>query len=341
MGVAADSSRPAGTAHDALGKRVAVLDTGYDSYAAEREALRQADAFLELFEGGRHDRAGKLAFGRGAAGIFVRWTLVDEAFLEGLPGLEAVVRYGVGYDNVDLAAASARGVKVCNVQGYANHSVSDHALALIMASVRGLRQGMQQLRTDYGAPPWESLGELKDMTLGIVGLGRIGGTLCAKARALFGRVLACDPYIPEERFSALGASRCDLDVLLGASEVVSVHCTLTPETQGIFDATAFAKMRPSSVFVNTARGPIADEEALLAALDRGHLVAAGLDVFCDEPPLSNRDALIAHPRVTATGHYGWYTTAASEELQRRAGANMAAMLCGTLPEDCLNAAAFR
>lgn len=251
------------------------------------------------------------------------------------------MRYGVGYDNIDLDAASARGILVCNVQGYANHSVSDHALALMLACVRSLRSGMEQLRTNYASPPNAHMLELHEMTLGIVGLGRIGGTLCAKARGLFRRVVACDPYIPAERFSELGAEACSLEELLAVSDVVSLHCNLTDETHHILNARTFDRARPNAIIVNTARGPVVDEDALTAALESGRVFAAGIDVFEDEPPKSNRDPLLSHPRVVATGHYAWYSERASRELQRRAALNLEAMLRGEIPEDCLNRAALR
>ena len=317
-------------------KRVAVIDTGYGSYDQEEEILGRAGYFLDVFSGDRHDTAGKAAFACGAEGLLVRWTSIDGAFLDRASTIRAVVRYGVGYDNIDLAAASARGIPVCNVQGYANHSVSDHALALILACVRGIRAGMGTLRAGYGAPPARYMPELHEMTLGIVGLGRIGGTLCAKVRGLFQRVLACDPYIPAERFTALGAEACSLPELLAASDVVTLHCNLTEETHPLIGVEALKMMRPHAILVNTARGAVVDEDALTAALDAGRILAAGLDVFEDEPPQSNRDPLLAHPRVVATGHYAWYSVSASRELQRRAALNLDAMLRGEVPEDCLN-----
>jgi len=329
--------------HEIGPRRVVVLDTGYDSYAGEREAAAGVGATLEVFDGDMHDREGRIAFAQGACAMYVRWTVVDADFLDAAPTVKAVLRYGVGYDNVDLEAASARGVRVSNVQGYANHSVSDHALALILACVRGLRIGMgiDQVRSNYFVAPRPDLPEIKDMSLGIVGLGRIGGTLCAKVQGLFKRILACDPYIVAERFTSLGAVACGLPTLLAESDVVSIHCNLTEETRRMFNADALAHMPPTAVLVNTARGPIVDEDALLEALKAHRLFAAGLDVFCDEPPSGNRDELLAHPHVVPTGHYAWFSTAASQELQRRAAENMAAMLRGESPEDCLNAEAFR
>ncbi|NIA12498.1 MAG: C-terminal binding protein [Nitrospiraceae bacterium] len=327
------------TAGEAM-KRVVVIDTGYDLYDQEEAWLGEAGASLSVFEGGRHDREAKAAFCRGADGVFVRWTEIDGAFLDMAGGIKALVRYGVGYDNVDIGEATRRGIRVCNVQGYATHSVSDHALALILACLRGLRVGQSQLRSDYGAPPFDMMPELKDLTLGILGLGRIGGALCSKAQSLFQRVIACDPYIAAERFVTLHATPCDFDTLLRESDVLSVHCNLTDETRGCFSEAAFARMRPGGILINTARGPIMDEDALLAALNRDHLYGAGIDVWCDEPPLANRDALLSHPRLVGTGHYAWFSSPASRELQRRAAENMVAMLRGGVPEDCLNAEAF-
>lgn len=324
-----------------MSRRVCVLDTGYESYDMEREILAREGYHLEVYEGDRLELAPKLAFAKGAEGIFVRWSeFSDEAF-DALPGLRCLVRYGVGYDNIDLRAASERGIKACNVQGYANHSVSDHALALILSCMRSLPEGMRGLCPHYAQPPRSHMPELRELTLGIVGLGRIGGTLCAKARMLFREVLACDPYIPPERFLELGARPCAFAELLAETDVISLHCNLTHETRGLIGVAAFDRMRPNAILINTARGPVVDEEALTDALIGGRIYAAGLDVFEDEPPKANRDALLAHPYVVATGHYAWYSTAASRELQRRAALNMAAMLRGETPEDCLNSEAFR
>ncbi|MBX7256016.1 MAG: C-terminal binding protein [Candidatus Hydrogenedentes bacterium] len=329
---AADRRIKAFTVH----KRVVVIDTGYDSFDQEQAILGASGYSLDVFPGDRHDWAGKAAFAHGADGLLVRWTNVNDAFLDIATTLKAIVRYGVGYDNIDLAAVTARGIPVCNVQGYANHSVSDHALALIFACVRGLRAGMAGLRPHYAAAPTFHMPELHELTLGIVGLGRIGGALCAKARALFGSVVACDPYIPPTRFSELGVESFSLERLLDVSDVVSLHCNLTDETHHLIDAKALGAMRPNAILINTARGPVVDEEALTEALTSGRVFAAGLDVFEDEPPKSNRDEMLAHPRVVATGHYAWYSQRASRELQRRAALNLDALLRGELPEDCLN-----
>jgi D-3-phosphoglycerate dehydrogenase len=277
-----------------------------------------------------------MRFAKDAVGMFIRWTDMNDEFLRETPELKAIVRYGVGFDNVDVDAVSRYGIKVSNVQGYANHSVSDHALALIYGCTRLLKSGQAKLKSHFGAPPAQNISDLHYKIVGIIGLGRIGGTFCTKAKGLFKTVLACDPYIPNSRFENLGAIKTDLNTLLQKSDVISIHCNLTPETENLINMDKIKMMANRPVLVNTARGPIVNEDDLFKGLNENLLHSAGLDVFYDEPPLENRDALLNHPRVMATGHYAWYSREASLELQKRAADNLLMMLQNKIPEDCLN-----
>lgn len=306
--------------------RIAVLDAGYDRYDHEEHLFTRAGYDFQVFDGPRHDLEGKIAFAAGAAGLLVRWSPVDDAFLARLPGVKAVVRYGVGYDNIDLAAAERHGVRVANVQSYANHAVSDHALALLLGCARLIPLGLSALGKRFGKPPAPDVLECHDRTLGIVGLGRIGGALCRKAQAMYARVLAADPYVKAERFSELGAVACDLSTVLREADAISVHCNLTHETRGLLDEAAFRQMTRRPIVVNTSRGPVLDHAALLAALEDGRVHSAGIDVYPEEPPGENLGPLLDHPRVIATGHYAWYSTRSMVELQRRAAANLLALL---------------
>ena len=179
-------------------KRVVIIDTGYASYEYERKVLEGAGYVLDIFKGGQNNRYGKMTFAKSAFGLLCRGTRIDAEFLDAAPTLKAVVRYGIGYDSIDLPAATARGVRVANVQGYAKHSVSNHTLGLMFASVRALPLAQKVFKTQYSSPPIERLFDFNDKTLGIIGLGRIGGTLCKKAQTLFKRILANDPYIPDD-----------------------------------------------------------------------------------------------------------------------------------------------
>lgn len=317
-------------------KKVAVLDTGYDSFAYETKLLTDAGYQIEIFPGKRHDREGKKKFSEDAVGLFIRWTEINEDFLQATPQLQAIVRYGVGYDNVDLNAVSKFNVKVSNVQGYANHSVSDHAIAMMYACARSLALGQQLLRIKYGSPPIKNIFEFHDKTLGIIGLGRIGGTLSEKATRLFKRVLAFDPYIPDGQFSAMGAIKTNMDDLLAQSDIISIHCNLTEETRGLIDSDKIKLMQRTPILINTSRGPVINEDDLLDGLKSGKFHSLGIDVYHDEPPLENLDYLLNHPNVIATGHYAWYSIEAAVELQKRAAHNLLMMLQGEIPADCLN-----
>ncbi|MDJ0830223.1 MAG: C-terminal binding protein [Desulfobacterales bacterium] len=310
-----------------------VIDSGYASYDYERKLFEAQGFEFQVFQGDRHDRKGKLEFAAGAAGILVRSTQIDEDFLSRLPNLKALVRYGVGYDNVDLNAAKRHGVRVAYVPGYANQAVSDHALALLLSCARLLPIGQQNIKQQFGKPPASDTLEMADKTLGIVGLGRIGGTLCTKAQLLFKRVLAVDPYIPAERFGQLSATPCDLSGLLAESDAISLHCNLTPETHNLINAAAFAQMHRRPILVNTARGEVVDPVALLEALQGDMIHSAGIDVFPNEPPGDALAPLLSHPRLIATGHYAWYSVRSSQNLQQRAADNLLAMLQGKDIED--------
>ncbi len=317
-------------------KRIVIIDRGYGTYDYEREVLEAAGYSIDIFRGHHEDVAGRIAFSQGAPGIMMRWTPIDNAFLDALPDLKAIVRYGVGYEHIDLEAASAHGVKVAIVCGYGNHSVSDHALTLLLSCMRGISLGERLFESTVGHPPRLDVMEFKDVTLGIIGLGRIGGTLSRKVQSLFGRVLAYDPYIPDEKFAEDGAIKCDLDTLLDESHMISIHCNLTEETTKLLGWEQFEKMRQRPVIVNTARGPVIDEQAMLDALHEDRIHSAGLDVFSIEPPFPKLDPLWKHPRVMATCHFAYYSQNAIAAVQRGAAERMLAMLRGETPPDCLN-----
>jgi len=222
------------------------------------------------------------------------------------------------------------------VQGYANHAVSDHALAMIYACTRALLRGKSTLKKSYGVPPIPELFELHDKTVGIIGLGRIGGTFCKKVKPLFKKVLASDPYISDQRFKTLGAIKTNLIGLLEQCDVISIHCNLTEETTELINRETLGMMVRKPILINTSRGGVINEDDLFQAIMEDRLHSVGLDVFQEEPPLENRNELISHPKVISTGHYAWYSTTSAIELQKRAADNLLSMLKGEIPEDCLN-----
>jgi len=317
-------------------KMIAVLDTGFDSYQYETMLLNNNGYEVRIFDGDNSDLEGRLRLARNATGIFMRWTKIDKDFLAQCPQLKVISRYGVGYDNIDIDAASQAGVKVSIVRGYANHSVSDHALALIYACSRGLSLASATLKSDFGKAPFTRMFELHWKTLGIIGLGRIGVTLAGKAVHLFKKVLANDPYIPDSRFNDFGVEKRSLEQLFEESDIISVHCNLTDETRHLIDQKAFKKMKRIPIIVNTARGPVIKTKALLDSIDSGKIHSAGIDVYDTEIAESIPEKLINHPRIITTGHYAWYSENAIANLQKQATENMIALLKGKNMEDCLN-----
>lgn len=315
---------------------ILVLDRGYGDYGPEESAVAGTDFELRIYDGVDLDRTQKLAAVHDAAAVLVRYSVVDDEFLDAARELRAVVRYGVGYDTIDLPACTARGVPAAIVKGYGNHSVSDHALAMLLSCIRALPLGELHFETMHTSPPRRDMKEFHECTLGIIGLGRIGTTLARKAQSIFARIIAYDPNIPGSAFTERGAEQVDFETLLSESDCISVHCDLNPTSHHLLDEAAFARMQRRPVIVNTARGAIIDEAALLDALEAGQVHSAGIDVWSIEPAFPHLDALRLHPRVLPTGHYAYYSETALATLQRRAAENAVALLQGECIEDCLN-----
>ncbi len=315
---------------------VVILDPGYKSYDFEKEIFEKGGFHLNIYPYSKGSISEKIAFAKNADGIMVRHTLINEEFLSGLNKLKAIVRYGVGYDNIDIKVCTKYGVKVANVQGYANQSVSDHALALMFTCTRAMWNTRYQLLKGFSAPPVPDIFELHDKILGIIGLGRIGSEFCKKASRLFYKVLACDPYKPDSHFKDLLAERVGLNELLERSDVISLHCNLTDETRHLLSSEKFQIMKKKPVLINTSRGPVICEDSLIDALNSGRIHSAGLDVFENEPLTKKQNYLINHPRTICTGHYAWYSDKSSIELQKRAALNLLNLLKGNKVEDCLN-----
>jgi D-3-phosphoglycerate dehydrogenase len=248
-----------------------------------------------------------------AAGLIVRSaTRVNSELLEKAAALRVVGRAGVGVDNIDVEAATRRGVLVMNTPGGNAVSVAEHALALLLA----LARSVPQLAAATRAGRWEKSGaqgiEVRGKTLGLIGLGRVGGEVARRARAMEMRVVACDPFLSENAARDAGAELVTLDDLLARADFISLHTALSPATEKIINAAALGKMKRGARLINTARGELVDEAALAEALRSGQLAGAALDVFAVEPP---RDSpLLAMPNVIATPHVAGSTEEAQEEV---------------------------
>jgi D-3-phosphoglycerate dehydrogenase/C-terminal binding protein len=257
-----------------------------------------------------------------------------------------IVRSGVGFDNVDLAEAGRRGIYVCNVPDYGVDEVADHAIGMMLALNRGLLLADRRLRDSLS--PWDytatrPVHRLAGATMGVVGLGRIGTATALRAKALKMRVLACDPYIASGVDKAVGVQMAELDELLAASDVVSLHVPLTDDTRHLIDARALGLMKPAAVLVNTARGAVVDVDALAAALAERRIAGAGIDVLPVEPPGAD-SALIrlwreeADPPINLilTPHSAFYSEQGLAEMRVKGAREIGRVLRGELPRNCVN-----
>jgi len=239
-------------------------------------------------------------------------TKVTEELLEAAASLKVVGRAGIGVDNVDVAAATKRGVVVMNTPGGNTVTTAEHALALMMSLVRFVPQATMSMK----AGEWEKKKfqghELCGKALGVVGLGNIGSIVADRALGLKMKVLAYDPFLSPDRAAELGVELLPLDEVYRRADIITVHVPLLEETRGLVGADAFAKMKDGAYLVCAARGGIVDEQALLAALESGKLAGAALDVFAQEPP--GVTALVRHERVICTPHLGASTVEAQEAV---------------------------
>ena len=272
---------------------------------------------------------------RDAEGLLALLKLrIDDALLDGAPRLRVVANYAVGYDNVDLAATSRRGIVVTNTPDVLTGATADLTMALMLAAARRLGEGAAMIEEGrwHGWEPEQLPAlDLDGAQLGIVGLGRIGQAVARRARGFGLRIVYAQPRpaAPEVE-AALAARRLPVDELVATSDLVTLHCPLSPATRHLMNAARIAAMKPRAVLVNTARGPIVDEAALAAALARGQLLGVGLDVFEDEPRVPA--ALVGNPRSIVMPHLGSSTPATRAAMAEMAARSIADVLAGRRPE---------
>ena len=251
-------------------------------------------------------------------------TQVTERVISAAPRLEVIGRAGVGVDNIDLDAATQRGVIVVNAPLANTMSTAEHAFGLMLAAARSVPQAHGSLRAGAWDRSKYAGVELAGRTLGIVGLGRIGTEVASRARAFEMRVLAYDPFVSADRASQLGVERMELDDLLAESDFVTLHTALHEGTRGMIGSDQLARMKPTAILVNAARGALVDEQALFDAVDSGQIGGAAIDVFSEEPAVGN--ILTTHDRIIVTPHLA----ASTAEAQTRAATQTAEQILDIL-----------
>jgi D-3-phosphoglycerate dehydrogenase len=272
-------------------------------------------------------------------GVAEQWICGPE-LLARCPDLLAVCSAGAGYDIIDVEACSAAGVIVCNNSGPGREAVAEHALGFMLALAKKIVLADRMIRREIvqDRTPLRS-GELLGKTLGIVGVGQIGGRLIELCAPFAMEVLAFDPFLTSDEATARGATKVELDELLARSDFVQLNCPLTPETEGLIGREQFALMKPTAFFITTARGPVHDEDALYDALVSGTIAGAGLDVFHDEPPDPSHP-LLTLDNVVASPHTAGITVEATRDIALATAQQWLDIFAGKVPPRLLNPAAW-
>ena len=308
---------------------VAVTDSVFPSLDPAMQALARVDPEVRMAKTAGADDI--LAVARDADAILVTYATLPGELLRELRRCKVIGRFGLGVDNIDLKTAAERGIIVTYVPDYCMQEVSDHAMALLLALARKvpfsnrLAQGGR-----WEMPAVAPLRRLAGQVLGLIGFGNIPRALAPKAKAFGLTVITHDPYVSKAVLASAGVEGVSFDDLLARCDFLSVHAPLTAATRGLVNAEVFAKMKNGALIINTARGPLIDEAALIAALDAGRLGGAALDVVATEP-LPKDSPLLGRDNVILTPHTAFYSVEALEELQTKCASDVARVLSGEPP----------
>jgi D-3-phosphoglycerate dehydrogenase len=316
--------------------KVLVTDYAWPSLDIERAILGAVGAELIVARSG--EEAELVALAPEADAILTNWKRVTPAVLDAAPRCRIVSRYGVGIDNIAVDRATELGILVTNVPDFCIEEVSDHAMALLLACARSIVKYARATSSGrWDLQEGRPLPRLRGQTLGLIGFGNLARAMVPKALGFGLKVMAYTPRIAPDALAPYGVATRDLGLLLRESDYISLHVPLTPGTRGMIDENALRQMKPSAFLINTARGAVVDEAALLRALAEGWLAGAGLDVLIREPA-DLTQPLLSLPNVIVTPHAAFYSEPAIEELQHKAAERVVAALQGEIPPNVVNPA---
>jgi D-3-phosphoglycerate dehydrogenase len=308
---------------------IAITDSVFPSLDPAKAALARVDPDIRMAKSAGADDI--LAVAREADAILVTYAKLPRELLRQLSRCKVIGRFGLGVDNIDIKTAAELGITVTYVPDYCMQEVSDHAMALLLALARKVPYSNALVQSGR----WEMsavvpLRRLEGQTLGLIGFGNIPRAVAPKAKAFGLKVITHDPHVGKDAIASAGVESVSFDDLLARSDFISVHAPLLPATRGLVNAAAFAKMKKGALIVNTARGPLIDEPALVAALDSGHLGGAALDVVAIEP-LAKNSPFLHRDNVILTPHTAFYSVEALNELQTKCASDVARVLLGETP----------
>ncbi|GAB4365652.1 MAG: C-terminal binding protein [Spirochaetales bacterium] len=317
--------------------KAVIVDDRYPDHEIEREEFERVGAEMVELRTVNPSAEEILQICRDADAIVVNLAGINRTVIEGLSRCKVISRYGVGYDNVDVKAASEKKIRVVNVPDYCMEEVSDQAIALFLSCVRQIPLRDKAVRSGrWDSREWGPMYRIAGKVFGLVGYGNIPRALHRKLKGFdLAEVLVYDPYVAKELVEANGARLVDLDTLLRESDYISVHAPLMDQTYHMFGREQFGKMKPTAVFINTSRGGLVDTDALYEALKTGRIAWAGIDVHEQEPVPANYP-LCQLENVILSDHRGWYSEESMEELRRKAARYAAMVLEGKTPTSVVN-----
>jgi len=308
------------------GPVIAITENIFPTLAPAEKALAKLDPTFRMAKStGAEDI---LAVARDADAILVTYAKLPRDLIMQLTRCKAIGRFGLGVDNIDLPAAKEKGIAVNYVPDYCIREVSDHAMAMLLGLIRKIPFSNMLVQAGrWEMPAVVPIRRIEGTVLGLLGFGHIPRLVAPKAKAFGMKVIAYDPYAKPDVFKQAGVDSVDFDTLLATSDYLSVHAPLTPQTRGMMNAQAFGKLKKGAYIVNTARGPLIDEAAMIAALDSGQVGAAALDVVAVEP-LAKDSPLLGRDNVIVTPHTAFYSIEALDELQSKCASDVARVLSG-------------
>jgi len=317
---------------------VAVTDSVFPNLDPASEVLSKIGADLRVASEPTPQAIVEVA--KDADAVLTTYAKVTAEMIPQFSRCRIIGRFGIGVDNVDIPAATAKGIVVTRVPDYCLDEVSDHTMALLLAS--GRKIPFLNARTHSGT--WEMkaavpIHRLRGKVLGLVAFGQIPQLVAPKAKSFGMRVVAYDPYVPQELFAKAGVDRVEFEELVKISDYISIHTPLMPATHHLFSADIFRKMKTTAYLINTSRGPIIDEAALADALDKKEIAGAALDVMEKEP--TTRSPLFGRDNVIITPHTSFYSEESLVDLQTKAAEEVVRVLSGQAPRNPVNPEAFK
>lgn len=315
--------------------KVVMTDDRHKTYEEEKQILSSIDAEVIISNCSTVEEVINAC--RDADGIMVNLAPITAEVVDKLEKCKVIARYGVGYDNVDVSACTAKGIYVTNVTDYCAEEVSDHALALLMACVRKVARRDAQVRAGkWNIGSADPIYRMAGKTFTFLGYGMIARTLHRKIKGFnFSRILVYDPYVDAEVIKAASAEKVDWETAIKEADYISIHMPLNDKTRGIINSETFAMMKPTAIIVNTSRGAVIEEQALINALVSGQINSAGLDVHNKEP-LDADNPLMKLENCVLTDHVGWYSEDSMSELKRKVAENVRDVLLGKKPKYPVN-----